>query len=137
MKRILAVIVIGLLSLTGCVGDTSKWTSIEASYSPGSTQQQAKDAYNLVITPTSATLRQGGNTTTRDVSQSLWDTVRNSVSALGARSVPQACPGGQTITIKGFVADDETHRFEATSCETDSKVAEAKRILDLVVQLFR
>lgn len=136
MKRILAVIVIGLLALTGCT-DTTQWTKIEASYIAGSTQQQTGDNYRLVITPTSATLSQGNNSTTREIDKGLWDTVRNSISAMSPRTSAQGCPGGQAIEIKGFTDAGEAYRFQSDSCEADSKVAEAKRILDLVVKLFQ
>lgn len=133
MKRILAVLVIGLLALTGCT-DTANWTKIEVSYTDAAAQG---DGYRLVVEPTSATLTQGTNVIKRDIDKSVWETVRNSMSAMGPRTASMGCGEGQRIEVKGFTATGEAYRFESNSCEADSKVAEVKRIFDAIVQLFR
>lgn len=132
MKRLLALLL--LVLVTGCspAPGTADWDQIEATFDAGSTQGQTGN-YTVVVTPTEATYEVDGKPGSRELREGVWALLTTGVRALGDRS-SEPCPGGEFISITATSDGVAKQTFQASSCDAGDTLDQAKALIDQVLQ---
>ena len=135
MNRLLLLLLVPLaLVWSGCaqVLGTADWDLIEVTYQAGSTENQTGN-YTLSATPTQARYEADGTPSSYELPAGVWDVLTGGVRALGGRE-GEACPGGEFLVIEASAQGAVKQTFQASSCDAGDALAQAKALIDQVVQ---
>ena len=135
MNRLIASALVSLaVVLSGCaqVMGTADWDRIEVSYQAGSAENQTGN-YSLTVTPTEASYEADGKPASYELPAGVWDVLTGGVRALGGRD-GEACPGGEVLVIEASAQGAVKQEFEASSCDADGALSQAKVLIEQVLQ---
>ncbi len=134
MKRLVILLLPLALVWSGCAQllGTADWDRIEATYRAGSAENQTGN-YTLVVTPSQISYEVDGKPSSQELPQGTWDLLTTGVRALGARD-GQACPGGESVAIEASAGGSVKQAFQASSCDSDDAFAQAKALIEQIVQ---
>ncbi len=134
MKRLVILLLPLVLLWSGCAQllGTADWDRIEATYLAGSAENQTGN-YALVVTPTEVSYELDGKPSSQELPQGTWDLLTTGVRALGPRA-GEACPGGESIAIEVSANGSVKQAFQASSCDSDDTFAQAKALIEQLVQ---
>lgn len=130
MRRVLGLVVVVLLALTGCAQalGTADWDKIEVTF----TATDSTGDYHLVVTPTEASYTLNGKETTDKLPDGAWTALTTGVRAFGDRTAT-ACADKGAISIAASAKGVVKQSFQANSCDAGDVFEQAQALVAQIV----